>query len=422
MKGRTLRWEIIFCLLWAYNGIGQRPTVVTHHPFHVAENLRSASITDANGSPQFPLLSLQGGSLLFQFDLIQDDREWLKYRLIASDMLGKPLEIDPSELVSGFYESEVSNAELAFNTTTDYVHFALNFPNDMMKPLVAGRYWLLFYRNDDYQDPDNQVMAFPLFVSSDKISLTARQLKSNDVSCIYTHQQIETIALPNGMNFNDIPRDIRVMILKNHELQSDLPPIAPTFITPERWTFQHNDLPGCSGGNEWRVMDTRQIVTPGFHIDHTLPNQDNPEIWVQQDESNAKSKYGWNDMNGITAFCTSLPSPLSLDADYLLTYFQYKARRFEEGDVYLEYYTSLGCKEEIILYYNENTGCYETKIFLKQGIYNYRYRWKNSYSSGDELKYTEGNFADTQNRYGVFLFQKDRLYGHDRILGTYWIK
>ena len=422
MKGRQLRWQTIFLLFWVHDMSGQSPQLVVDHPFHLADNLRSASITDINGAPLFPVISLHGGSLYFHFDLIQDDREWLKYRLIAADMNGEPLEIDPAEFVTGFYESEWSNAELAFNTTTDYVHFSLNFPNEMMKPQVAGRYWLLVYRNDDYNDPENQVVAFPLFVSSDQMSVTARSLKSNDVSCIYTHQQIETIATPNGMHFNDIPRDIRVLIYKNYELKSELPPLAPTFIMPDKWTFQHNEFPGFSGGNEWRVMDTRQIVTPGFHIDHTLPNQDNPEIWVQQDESNAKSKYGWNDMNGISQFCTTLPSANALDADYLLTYFQYKARPFEDGKVFLEYYTSLGCKEEIELYYNQNIGCYETKLFLKQGIYNYRYRWKNSYAASDELKYTEGSFAATQNRYGVFLFQKDPLYKHDRLLGTYWIK
>jgi len=400
----------------------QVPSFHSDGPFLNADNLRSASITDLQGKPQFPILSLQGGQLLFQFDLIQDDREWLNYRLIPADMNGNIVEVDDAEFIQGFYQSEISDAQLAYNTTTDYVHYALTFPNTMMRPTQSGRYWLLFYRNSDHLDASNQVVAFPLFVSADKMNVTSRLLKSNDVSKIFTHQQIETTVIPNSMNFNDIPRDIRIMIFKNYELRSELPPIAPTFITPERWTFQHNDSPGFAGGNEWRVMDTRQIISPGFHVDYTQPNQDNPEIWIQQDESNAKSKYGWNDMNGVTQFSTTLPSAQSIDADYLLTHFQYKSRAFEGGQLLLEYCTALGCKEEKELIYNTNTGCYETAIYLKQGIYNYRYRWRNFYSAEEELKYTEGNFFETQNEYQIILFQKEPLYQKDVILGTYKLR
>ena len=157
-------------------------------------------------------------------------------------------------------------------------------------------------------------------------------------------------------------------------------------------------------------------------MDHTLPNQDNPEVWIQTDESNAKSKYGWNDMNGITQFGTTVASVNALDADYLLTHFQFKSRAFEGGKLVLEYYTALGCKEEIEMHYNNNNTCYETSAYLKQGIYNYRYRWKNDYDKNEELKFTEGNFFDTQNDYQIILFQKEPIYQKDLILGFYKLR
>jgi len=421
MKG-TWAMLLIFFSFCYLDCSAQVPTVILESPFTLDKNVRSISITDYQGKPQFPIVSLNGGSLIFHFDLIQDDREWLNYRLLPADMDGNLVEVEASEFVQGFYQGEISDAELAYNTTTDYVHYSLAFPNQMMRPTQSGRYWLLLYRNDDFSDFNNHVMAFPLFVSSDQMKVTGRLLRSNDVSMIYSHQQIETTVIPSSMNFNDIPRDMRVVIYKNHELKSELPPLAPTFITPNHWTFQHNDLPGFAGGNEWRVMDTRQIVSPGFHVDHTLPNQDNPEIWIQTDESNAKSKYGWNDMNGITQFGTTVASVNALDADYLLTHFQFKSRAFEGGKLVLEYYTALGCKEEIEMHYNNNNTCYETSAYLKQGIYNYRYRWKNDYDKNEELKFTEGNFFDTQNDYQIILFQKEPIYQKDLILGFYKLR
>ena len=422
MQGSAWPLQIIFLFMCLISSKAQVPEMVQSSPFKVADNLRSATITDGSGLPRFPLIEINGERLLFQFDLIQDDREWLHYRLIPCDMMGNVVEVDPSEFIQGFYQGEINDVELAFNTTTDYAHFSLTFPNDMMKPIQSGRYWLLVYRDDDFQNEDNQVVAFPLFVSGGRMNVNARRLKSNDVSKIYSHQQIETFAFPDQTSFNDIPRDIRVMIYQNFDLTTTLPPIAPTFITPDQWTFQHLDIAGFPGGNEWRVMDTRQIVTPGFHIDHTLPNQDLPEIWVMQDEFNAKSHYGWSDMNGITQMSTNIPSSHALDADYLKTHFQLKARAFTEGSVFVEFQTALGIRERLRLTYNNETQSYEGYGYLKQGIYNYRYRWISGYSTDDELGYTEGNFFDTQNMYQVLLYQKDPLYQKDQILGAYLIQ
>jgi hypothetical protein len=127
-------------------------------------------------------------------------------------------------------------------------------------------------------------------------------------------------------------------------------------------------------------------------------------------------------MNGITQMSTNIPSSHALDADYLKTHFQLKARAFTEGSVFVEFQTALGIRERLRLTYNNETQSYEGYGYLKQGIYNYRYRWISGYSTDDELGYTEGNFFDTQNMYQVLLYQKDPLYQKDQILGAYLIQ
>jgi hypothetical protein len=103
-----------------------------------------------------------------------------------------------------------------------------------------------------------------------------------------------------------------------------------------------------------------------------------------------------------------------------MTHFQFKHAYESEQKLYLELQTNLGIKELILCDYDVSSSCYRCDALLKQGIYNYRYRFFNSISTSDNgLEYTEGNFAETMNEYHCFLYQRDPVYQMDQIIGFY---
>jgi hypothetical protein len=391
-------------------------------PFSNAENIRSAVVTDAQGDNAYPIFEMgQTAPLFFQFDLIQEDREWLKYTIVHADWEGKLCSVDRSEYTRGFVEQEIQDMEFGYNTTTNYIHYQIPFPNDFMAPTQSGRYWLLIFRNDDWQDAANQVIAFPLFVVQPQMNVMAKIEKANGEN-IFSHEILHVEAYPNHNNFADIPRDIRIQAFQNLDLSASTKSLSPvvTFIQPNLWTFSDPNSLGFPAGNEWRMIDTRQIISPGLHIDHTLPNIDLPEVFVQVDESNAKGHYGWDDINGRCQFGTTMKESKGLNADYLMTHFEYRSRFLNDGVLVLEFFTAAGMKEMVVCSYDNDKKAYVVSVPMKQGVINYRYRWIGDHSIDDELRYTEGNFTATRNDYHLFLYQRDPLYQLDKIIGFYF--
>jgi hypothetical protein len=280
----------------------------------------------------------------------------------------------------------------------------------------------LIYRNNDWEDRDNHVVSFPFFVVDEKVMMQAQLRRSSVVSNIYSHQQLDVTVNPNEYFLSDIFRDIHLSVYQNFELQSSNNFIhpKPTFVEPHQWRFVDDIKPGFPGGNEWRMMSTVDISAPGFNIDHTLPNQEWPEVFVAMDQSNKRAHSSWMDYNGKNIWVTKNSSVQALEADYFLTHFRFKHAHESQQKLYLEIQTNLGIKELFNCNYDEYSASYRCDALLKQGIYNYRYRFFNADTSNENgLEYTEGNFAETMNDYHCFLYQRDPVYQMDQIIGFY---
>lgn len=402
----------------------QSPVWMDQSPFGHQEGIRSATTTSLDGDVVFPVLFLQQTTpLWFQFDWLADEREWLSYRIFHCNVEGKINEVDYTEYVQGFESQEISESpEFGVNTTTDYVHYHLAFPNDMMRPTKSGRYWLLIYRNNDWQNRDNHVVSFPFFVVDEKVHLQAQMRRSSSGAHVFSHQQLDVAVNPNGYFLSDIFRDIHLEVYQNYELTSSFNCLKPnpTFVEPHLWRFIDDANPGFPGGNEWRMMSTVDISAPGFNIDHTLPNQEWPEVFVAMDQSNKRAHSSWMEYNGKNIWVTKNSSVHALEADYFLTHFRFKHAHESQQKLYLEIQTNLGIKELFNCNYDEYSASYRCDALLKQGIYNYRYRFFNSDTTNENgLEYTEGNFAETMNDYHCFLYQRDPVYQMDQIIGFY---
>ena len=54
---------------------------------------------------------------------------------------------------------------------------------------------------------------------------------------------------------------------------------------------------------------------------------------------------------------------------------------------------------------------------LKQGYYNYRYVEQAIRGKNDDINRLEGNFADTENDYLIFIYHRGRSSRYDRLIG-----
>ena len=66
--------------------------------------------------------------------------------------------------------------------------------------------------------------------------------------------------------------------------------------------------------------------------------------------------------------------------------------------------------------FNAEAGMYETKLFLKQGYYNYTYIVKDPATGA--LTDLEGNYWETENKYTILVYYKSFTDRSDQLIGV----
>ena len=72
---------------------------------------------------------------------------------------------------------------------------------------------------------------------------------------------------------------------------------------------------------------------------------------------------------------------------------------------------------EAELHFNSSLGIWETKLFLKQGYYNYQYVFVPKGKNVIDETYIEGNHWETGNEYTVLLYLQEEGTSYDRLIG-----
>jgi hypothetical protein len=104
------------------------------------------------------------------------------------------------------------------------------------------------------------------------------------------------------------------------------------------------------------------------------------------------------------------------DADYVWVTFELKCPKTNLDIFVLGDFCGWERRGENWMQYNETTQSYQTCIQLKQAYYNYQYF---AFNQEGEIQWDalQINSSDTENTYGVFIYQKRPKDRYDRLIG-----
>jgi len=74
--------------------------------------------------------------------------------------------------------------------------------------------------------------------------------------------------------------------------------------------------------------------------------------------------------------------------------------------------------ENSIINYDFNAGMYFYRTLLKQGGYNYQYRFLQKNNSKASVERVDGSFWQTNNEYAVFVYYRPIGARYDRLVGV----
>lgn len=353
-----------------------------------------------------PIIGLNDSEkLIIEFDDLNNTAQNYSYQIIHYNYNWEPSDLLFMQYMQGFETYDILDLQFSRNTTVAYTHYEFTFPNDQMKPLLSGNYLVKVFEQGN---PENVVFTRRFMVAEDRVKVGAHVRWARSSQFRNSHQEVGLSIDTRNMMIQDVYNDLKVNIVQNMRWDNAKIGVNPQFVSSDKIDYNHmTGETRFEAGNQWRPLDLRTmriIVEPilKFEYDneryHAILRPDLPR--------NYRANQFNFDINGQFIIYNQDMSVTGIDPDYIYTYFSFPMDEpLRNEDLYLIGGFAFGENiEKYKMIYNPNSKEYELTTLLKQGYYNYMFAAKNRKTGEVTLQHTEGNFADTENNYTIFIY------------------
>ncbi|MCE5346448.1 MAG: DUF5103 domain-containing protein [Bacteroidales bacterium] len=368
----------------------------------------------------YPIMKLNSDDrLILHFDLLDDHSVTYYYTFIHCDKDWNKSDVFQGDYLDGYPENPIEDYEASFNTTVNYFHYKLSFPNDMVKLKLSGNYVLMVYQADRPEEPAI-TQRFIITEDAAKIDISMhRPLMTKDDN---SFQQIDFIVNYSGIDINDPYRNIYSYILQNGRWGNAQKNMKPDFTGNNELKYNSlSDRNIFRGGNEFRYFDTKSIKYKSEYIsriDYAAPSYN---VFLKPSEDREfKPYFYWKDFNGKYFIAIEDRENYDTDADYIYVYFTLPSKQMiAGGDMYVSgNLNNWSLDKTNRMIYNSERGEYECTMLLKQGWYNYEYVFLEDGASDATATMFEGSHYETENDYIVLVYYRNPRDRYDRVIGS----
>lgn len=355
--------------------------------------------------------------LIVAFDELAEDRRYLRYNITHCDSRWQPEGLVDSEILDGFNESEVRDYEYSRGTTTHYVHYTITIPNDDMRPLLSGNYLLRVY---DESDPDVTLLQTRFMVVEPRVSIDARYSGVTDIDYNDSHQQLSIAVDTRDAGIRDPFNDLRVVITQDGRGDNETAVTHPQRVVGSQLIYEHLPQLIFEAGNEYRRAETVSVTYPGMHVAEIRYVHPYYHFTLDTDYPRAGGRYEYDETQDGAFVVREYNSDASdIEADYGIVHFALESPRLANTDIYLDGdIVHRRFDDTSRMVYNDETGCYEKVLLLKQGAFNYRYLAVRPGDRHGRTSVIEGDHFQTSNRYMIRVYERRPGERYDRLIGV----
>ena len=354
-----------------------------------------------------PIIPLRGNLYLeLSFDYLGDTPISPVYRIVHCTPEGRPSDLISSDYLTGFEENTFPAPESSQGTVQPYLHYTLRLPNNDISLKLGGNYAIEV--RDGYNE--QQVLLRREFALSEPLVRVTLEQREVAGAKRLTHQHLWAHLDVEKLGRLLDPRDLRVFVGQgwNNGRWQELPRHSWEGATGLLYGGQ--DTGRFAGGDHWHVLDLQSLRTPGqgvrsllfregaYHAEvipdrFTFPGREREHATSRADLK------GWC-VEGYTLdrIRSTGGKYFPLEAEYTWVYFTLEG--VPGQSVVLE----IGGRT-LPMHYSQERGAYEASLYLKQGVYSYRYVV--------DGQFAEGNSAETHNEYHHLVYYRPRG-------GRYW--
>lgn len=380
--------------------------------------VRTLTIENPDNFMAPPVIRLGSPDRLnINFDLIGDEHEFLRYRLIHCNADWQPSRLLESEYLGGFNEVEIDDYAYSSNTYVHYVNYNITLPDPSLPILASGNYLIQIFPENE---PENIWLQVRFSVSGNTTPIRAGVTTRTDRGVNSEYQQL-FLEIDAGALRNINPyQDLKVVITQNNNPESSKILYHPMRVEGNRVIFEHSPELIFEAGNEFRRFETVRTDYPGMHIEGVDFVNNIWNAWLQTDFSRKHKEYQYDStQHGRFKIDEYNSSDPNLSADYVLVHFTLDPGERQYGAIYVDGdFSNHQYSETNLMHYDWNDGLYHASIPLKQGSYNYQYVVLPDNGSKASPSPIEGNKYETNNEYLIQVFVNTPAARADRLVGT----
>jgi hypothetical protein len=384
------------------------------------QRIKTVQLYKEGWNLSYPVIQLNSEEkLVLHFDLLGDKIETCYYTFIHCSKDWERSDIFTNSYLDGFPDNEIEDFKPSFNTTVNYVHYKLSFPNDRIKITLSGNYILVVY---PYENPDKPVLTqrFVVTENAARISITThRPQVSSDSNA---DQQVDFTVDLSGFEVTDPYNNIYSFVLQNGRWDNAKKNLKPDFYGGNELKYNSlSDKNIFAGGNEYRYFDIKSIRYQSEFIksiDYMAPYY-NVFLYPSEDRE-SKPYFYWKDFNGKYYIAVQEGQNPETDADYINVYFTLPSKyMLAGGTMYVSgNLNNWSFNDNNLMIFNSGKGQYECTMLLKQGWYNYEYVFLKDGDTRGVASVFEGSHYETENDYQVLVYYRNPRDRFDRVIGT----
>ncbi|MGY0040645.1 type IX secretion system plug protein [Pedobacter sp. NJ-S-72] len=244
-------------------------------------------------------------------------------------------------------------------------------------------------------------------------------MPSNDVALRFSNQKVNITILHKNPIQNPY-QDIKLVLMQNGNPITAKLNSKPTYVKPGSLIYNEVGSNDYKGSNEFRKFDFRSLRYKGAHVQDVFMDSTN-NIILFTDQNGTALKYTQQiDENGAFFIRNQDNRDNETDSDYGRIQFSLNTvAPGANGDVYIvgSRFNNYTLTEENKMNYVASKKKYYATLYLKQGIYDYQYVWKDNTTENVDNTVLEGSFFETENTYQAFVYFRRPGSRWDELIG-----
>ena len=357
--------------------------------------------------------------LTLWFDLLGNEGKVLEYTFIHCTNDWFPTEIMRNNYATGFDYGRIDNYDFSRNTLVDYVHYQLNFPEEEMRPVLSGNYLLIVY--EDVLSEENILFTRRFMVVDEKATISASVPRyCDELSLSDTHQQLNVSVSMSSIMTGNVQDYANLTIRQNGRWDNAAIGLKPSFIYPDRLSYEHNPQTVFEGSNQYHRVNFSNFYFQSENIARIYQTDDYYVVDYATCEPRRKKPYvTYEDIHGDKyVYIANDDRETATEADYAWVNIFLRCPVMGDQDVYVMGAANDWCFDERnLMQYDYNLHGYLCQLLLKQGYYNFLFATAHRASGQVTTELVEGSHWDTDNLYRIYFYYYNAIKGYDELIG-----